>query len=530
MSHILEHKNCTQCGISFPIYQEDQDFYDKISPTVWGKRFQIPRPSLCPKCREQRRLAWKNELSLYKNTCHGCGVDMISRFHPESKFRNFCHTCWASDSWDARDYGRDIDFSRPLFSQVYELMQEVPFQGLIGSYSNIEHNAMYTNCTADIKDSYLVSESDYVEHCYYGRLLRKSQYLFDCLTCSNSSYCYECIESDRLYKCQYVYFSSQCSDSLYLDNCIACENCLACVWLSHKKYHILNKEYHPQQYELVKKELLSEQNRDTLLQDYKKLKQSLSPKTQLHITKSENCSWNYIISSHNCFESYHMLDCTDCRYCLEINDAQDVMDVSAYGSKAYMMYESQWAWRYSHHIYFCSTIGKWENLFYCVETKKSRNCFACVNMKFAEYCILNKQYSKEKYEELLPKLISHMQSTWEWGEFFPMSMSPFYYQETLACEMYPLTTQELTECGLTEMPYKPVKKDIRKVILADQLPSTIESIPDDILNWAIQCKKTEKLFRITPWELDYYRKNNITLPLYHPDERRKRRIQYIMNT
>jgi len=31
-----------------------------------------------------------------------------------------------------------------------------------------------------------------------------------------------------------------------------------------------------------------------------------------------------------------------------------------------------------------------------------------------KYCILNKQYSKEEYEELVPKIIEHMQKTGEW--------------------------------------------------------------------------------------------------------------------
>jgi hypothetical protein len=31
-----------------------------------------------------------------------------------------------------------------------------------------------------------------------------------------------------------------------------------------------------------------------------------------------------------------------------------------------------------------------------------------------QYCILNKQYTKEEYEELVPKIIEHMKKTGEW--------------------------------------------------------------------------------------------------------------------
>jgi hypothetical protein len=115
MSEIFETKSCLQCRDNFPVYQEDQDFYNKISPAFNGEIFQIPSPTLCPACREQRRLAWKNELQLYKNTCHGCGIDIVSRFHKQNPHKNYCHKCWASDAWDARDYGQEIDFSRSVF-------------------------------------------------------------------------------------------------------------------------------------------------------------------------------------------------------------------------------------------------------------------------------------------------------------------------------------------------------------------------------------------------------------------------------
>jgi hypothetical protein len=50
---------------------------------------------------------------------------------------------------------------------------------------------------------------------------------------------------------------------------------------------------------------------------------------------------------------------------------------------------------------------------------------------------LNKKYSKEDYETLLPKIIDHMKKTGEWGEFFPMEISPFKYEETKAVDYFP---------------------------------------------------------------------------------------------
>jgi hypothetical protein len=79
-----------------------------------------------------------------------------------------------------------------------------------------------------------------------------------------------------------------------------------------------------------------------------------------------------------------------------------------------------------------------------------RDCFGCVGLHDNEqYCIFNKQYTKEQYEELVPKIIEHMQKAGEWGEFFPASLSPFGYNETHAQEYYPMTREEaLCHSGL----------------------------------------------------------------------------------
>jgi len=507
---------CKQCSEDFPIFQEDQEFYDAISPSYNGEKYRIPRPTLCPKCRKQRRLGRVNELKLYKNICAGCWTGTVSRFYSESEYKNYCNKCWSSDSWDARDYGREIDFSRSFFEQVDELQKEVPFQNLIGSLSNIENNAVYTNNTADIHNSYMVSESDFVEDCYYGRLLKNSEHLYDCFACSNSKYCYECTESDDLYKCQYVSRSSNCSESMYLENCMNCSYCYGCINLENKKYYILNKEYSREEYFQKIQEVSPEEIEELCKRERKE---------KIDIIGSENCSGSMIRNSKNCHDSHRVLECQDCRYCDEINYSEDLMDISSYGSKSFLMYEGQWVWRYSHNVLFCSTIGRWENLLYCIDTKKSQDCFGCVNMKFSRYCILNKEYSKEEYETLVPKVIDLMKRHGEWGEFFPLWMSPFGYNETLAGEILPMTRDEALEKWYTWSDYQSPAPKVDKIIPAHKIPKDISEIPDDILHWAIECETTKKLFRIIEPELEFCRKNDIPIPKKHPDQRRIERMR-----
>ena len=520
MWNILTTKSCQKCEKSFDINQNDRDFYTKVSPVFAWKKYQIPDPTICPECRQQRRLLWKNELQLYKNICDWCGTNIVSRFHEKSKIMNYCNKCWSSDNWDAHIYGRDVDFTRPIFEQIWELINETPFQNLIGSLSNIENNAVYTNCTADIKNSYMVSESDYVEDCYYGRLLQKSHDLFDCLGCSNSEYCYESIHSDGLYKCFFVRHSTTCRDMIYGYDCHWCSDCIWCVWLGNKQYCVLNQQLTEEEF---KKELDGLETNNDLVRKFQEMSEEHS-KGQEYIVSSENCSGSIIVNSSNCHHSVWVLECQDVSYSEEINYSQDLYDISSYGSNSYLMYEWLWVGRYSHDVLFSSTVGRWEHLIYCVDTKKSQHCFACVNMKDAKYCILNKQYSREEYEALVPQIIEYMEKHGEWWEFFSASLSPFGYNETLVNERISITKNEAQSKWWNWSEYETPLPKVDKIISATKLPKNISKVPDDILNWAVECEITKKPFRIIKQELAFYRKHQLPIPRRHPDQRRMDRL------
>lgn len=81
---IIQTKICPVSGKEFSITQGDLDFYNKISPTFAGKKFQIPTPTLCPEERQRRRLAFRNERNFYRRTCDASGKQIISMYHPDN--------------------------------------------------------------------------------------------------------------------------------------------------------------------------------------------------------------------------------------------------------------------------------------------------------------------------------------------------------------------------------------------------------------------------------------------------------------
>ena len=83
-------------------------------------------------------------------------------------------------------------------------------------------------------------------------------------------------------------------------------------------------------------------------------------------------------------------------------------------------------------MYCSSQIGWCSYVYYCYFLESCHHCLGCIGLKNKSYCILNKQYSKEEWEVLADKIFASMEVDGTLGEFFPASMNPFYFNDTLA--------------------------------------------------------------------------------------------------
>ncbi len=112
-----------------------------------------------------------------------------------------------------------------------------------------------------------------------------------------------------------------------------------------------------------------------------------------------------------------------------------------------------------------------------------------------------------------------MKKTGEWGEFYPAPISLFGYNKTTAQLYYPLSKEKAVLKGYTWDDYEPTKPQVSKTIEAKDLPDNIKDTPENILDAAISCEITGKLFKITPNELQFYHSQKIPLPRHHPNQR-----------
>ena len=112
-----ETHNCQNCKKTFIIEADDFSFYE---------RMKVPLPAWCPDCRMVRRLSFRNERNLFRRKDAHTGKDSFSGFPAESNLNTYENSYWHSDAWDALEYGVDYDFSKPFFSQFYDLLSRVP--------------------------------------------------------------------------------------------------------------------------------------------------------------------------------------------------------------------------------------------------------------------------------------------------------------------------------------------------------------------------------------------------------------------
>ncbi len=168
-------KSCKQCKKEFEVTDADREFYQKLD---------VLEPTLCPECRQQHRAAWRNERTLYTNTCGLCKKQMISIYSPdviagrEKPFVVYCQECWWSDKWDPLQYGIEYDASRPFFEQFKELQTSVPRVTLLNTNSE---NSEYTNYAGNNKNCYFLFSNSYGhnEDCYYGTMFAKNRNCVD---------------------------------------------------------------------------------------------------------------------------------------------------------------------------------------------------------------------------------------------------------------------------------------------------------------------------------------------------------------
>ena len=526
-----ETKNCQNCKNNFTIDQDDFAFYEKI---------KVPAPTFCPECRLVRRLLWRNMRSLHRRECGLCKKTVISMYSDDG-VPVYCNECWTSDAWSPFSYAKEYDISKPFFTQLKELYNQVPRLFRYG-YGNLI-NSDFTNYTKDNKNAYLAYSVTDCEDVMYSEVIDKSKNSLDCYgvqKLDGSSYNIDC---EGNYNTHFALQSQTCIDSNFIYDCVNCQNCCLSSNLRNQQYVFMNQKLSKEAYNDAVANLHLETASgftaarnafDALMKDTAIHKYAL-------IYASEHVTGDFIHHAKNIKHCFDINNAENLAYCMrDLDGVKDSYDLNGCAFGVESLYECASTNGNVYKNYFCIICTGARECEYCLSCRNCSNCFGCVGLTGASYCIFNKQYSKEEYFDKVEEIKHHMVSmpyedekgrVFSYGEFFPYDMSSYGYNETSAHDFFTLSEGEAKEKGFRWKPRD--KRDYTITKNSVDLPDSIHDVDDGILNEVIGCPhdgnpnfQCTTAYRIVPNELQFYRQKNLPLPRYCPNCRHYQRLAY----
>jgi hypothetical protein len=278
--------------------------------------------------------------------------------------------------------------------------------------------------------------------------------------------------------------------------------------LHNKEYMVENKQVTNGEFERIRGMLTDRSSLEAAKMHFNEWRLQFAEKA-VHGVQNEGCTGDYLITSKNarqCFDGENLWDAAHMyRTFLPVKNSMDC-EATGEGERLYQCSTIG----YGAYEIYCSAncLDQISSLFYCSFCFHSKNCFGCVSANRKQYCILNKQYTKEKYETLAAKLAEHMQQTGEWGRFPSPQLSLFAYNESIASDYYPLTKERATELG-----YRWKDEDRKDFLPATYTPpTTIQEADDSVTKELLACASCQRNYRITPQELAALKQRNLPLP------------------
>ncbi len=498
---------CMATGAAITVSDEEQDFC---------RKYELPLSVHAPFVRLRSLLAYRNRSNLYNSTCALTKKPILSCIPPERNLQVIDIDVWESDEWDPRDYGRPYDFSRPFFEQFANLYSSVPLPNLSVMRGTME-NSDYTHGITCAKNCYLVFSSSFNEDCMFSKFLVRCKDMVDCLNCVSCEICYECRNTFNCYSLLCSDNCYNCADSFFLDNCQSCRACYGCVNLSNKQYHFFNEPLTKEWYQ-ARVAGIDLGSYASLVHEKAKFEsfRKQFPRKFMYGKNNQNGVGNFLTNTKNCIDSFFLTDCEDMQYCVWVNKGKSSFFHCMYGNSSELIYNSVSTGDSAYNVKFSAEC--WQSprdLEYCIYCcYGAACCFGCVGIKKQSYYILNKQYSREEYSAMLPRIKEHMRSTGEYGKFFPPGLSPYYFNHTEAFYFLALPREEALACG-----YRWNDEWHPHEASRYSIPDNICDVQDDVLQQTLYCGHSGRKYRITKSELDFYRSKHLPLPRISPFDR-----------
>lgn len=499
-------KNICSCGSLYESSSEELDIYLSLD---------IDPPKKCPLCRYQNRLSLRNERTFYKVVATDTGNPTLSIFPPSVKFPIYTPDFWWGDKWDPLSFGFSYNFSNSFFAQFFELFNALPKASVNAPLSE---NCDYTNQAQRNKDCFMLFCCDNNRDCMYGMWLNSCVDCQDCTYLEHAELCYELFNSRDCYHCTFSENLSSSSDCHFSLGLVGCKDCFGCAHIRNKQYCFFNEQLDAKSY----KEKLQGLRLDCY-SSVLKIKEKTSeffqkfPRKYYNGLSNENSSGDYLEHSRNAYDSYNCRNTEFIWHCQDAWSARNSVDLTETLEQDYCV-EIEGCYQ-TNACAFSAKINQCANVFYSSHCNSSKDLFGCVGLRAKQYCILNKQYSKEEYFDLRARIVTQMRSNLEYSNHFPAKYSPFAYNTTVAQEYFQMNKDQVKSAGL----FWHDEEDFLAGEATD-LPDSIFDAEESILQKVIVCKDSGKNFKLQKKEFRFYQNLGIPIPRLHHDIRHKTRM------
>jgi len=415
-------------------------------------------------------------------------------------------------------YGKAYDPARPFFEQLGELVERVPHPHQSGIKNT---DSEWCDDVWNSKNCYLCRSLLDCENVSYGYRAFSCKNSIDLAFCFKSDASYDSLYCFNCYQVRHCFNAHDSIDSAFLYDCRNVQNCFMCWNLRNKQYCIRNVQYPKEEYakKLAEFDTASFAGVEGLKAEFRRHVAEDAVHRINYNTKTVSSTGNFLSECKECTDCYFLDKSENCRHVFRgFTDKDTVYAVASMCEKCALSALDAYTYETvatSH----CTSCRYSAYLDYCEECEY---CFGCVGLRKKKYCILNKEYSKEEYEELTAKIKNDMRTRGEWGEFFPYRMGYCGYNFTVAQWYFPETKESIERLGgIWEDSSEP---DVAGVN-GNDLPDRIDDVPDDLPTRPIVCPTTGWRFNIAPRELEFYRQYRIPVPRHHFDARTLERFK-----
>ena len=425
-------------------------------------------------------------------------------------------------------YYNGLDFHEwdNFFEKFSELMKSVHMPHMINFFGS--ENSDYADVVNRSKSAYLSAIVIYeCENILYSISVKDfSTNVFNSMMINvNNENIYQStwiLESFNIYYSRYIRNSN---NIWFSTNLIGCIECIDCNDLENAQYHIGNKKYEKEEYKKKKAQILKD--KQYFLTKYKKLPMNWKS------VDSRNVTGNFMTSSHDVENGYFVNNVSKWKnlfFTWGIHGNENMYDIFNGGAPSCDdIYGVNGVWNGSENVYIWANLPNCNNVYYSFYLESCSFCIWCIGLKNKQYCIFNKQYTKEEWEKITNQIFSQMDQDWILWDFFPGSINPFYFNDTMAGILWNFKQEEIEWDNYMWREWE-IRVDIPEgadVIKINELHEY--QWYDEEGNWKISKDILKKVikdengnyYRIVQMEYDFLLKHNLPLPEIHWLDRMK---------